>query len=132
MAAALGVLLTQLAFLGHEASHRQVLSSGPANDRLGWFLAVVCRRDELLVVDEQAHPPPREPEQDRQRSRHRDRHLLLRGGDAATRRGFKAWFTRQQGLFFFPLLLLEGINLHLKSVQSLWENRRVARVVGSS
>ena len=37
-----------------------------------------------------------------------------------------AWFTRRQGLFFFPLLLLEGLNLHLKSVQSLWENRRVA------
>ena len=36
---------------------------------------------------------------------------------AATRRGFMAWFTRRQGCLFFPLLLLEGINLHLKSVQ---------------
>ena len=41
MAAALGVLLTQLAFVGHEASHRQVLTSGPANDRIGWLLATV-------------------------------------------------------------------------------------------
>ena len=45
--------------------------------------------------------------------------------DAAARRGLAAWFTRRQGLFFFPLLLLEGLNLHLKSVQSLWSNRQV-------
>ena len=34
MAAALGVLLTQLAFVGHEASHRQVRSSGRRACRL--------------------------------------------------------------------------------------------------
>ena len=37
IAAALGVLLTQLAFVGHEASHRQILTSGPGQrpGRLG-------------------------------------------------------------------------------------------------
>ena len=34
MAAALGVVLTQFAFLGHEASHRTVFRSGKANDNL--------------------------------------------------------------------------------------------------
>ena len=63
--------------LGHEASHRQVLGSGPANDRVGRVLAHAVRRDQLLVVDEQAHPTPRQPEQDRQGPRHRDRHVLL-------------------------------------------------------
>ena len=29
MAGALGIIFTQFAFLGHEASHRQILSSGP-------------------------------------------------------------------------------------------------------
>src|SRR5206468_5033077 len=41
MAGALGVIFTQFAFLGHEASHRQILSSGPANDRLGRVLATL-------------------------------------------------------------------------------------------
>ncbi|GAA3642703.1 fatty acid desaturase family protein [Microlunatus ginsengisoli] len=41
MAAALGLIFTQFAFLGHEASHRQVLASGPANDRLGRVLATL-------------------------------------------------------------------------------------------
>ena len=35
VAGALGVIFTQFAFLGHEASHRQVLTSGPANDGSG-------------------------------------------------------------------------------------------------
>src|SRR5690606_30010337 len=39
MAAALGIIFTQFAFLAHEASHRQILKSGPANDRIGRFLA---------------------------------------------------------------------------------------------
>ena len=39
MAAALGVILTQVAFLAHEAAHRQILASGPANFRLARILA---------------------------------------------------------------------------------------------
>jgi len=39
LAAALGVVMTQLAFVAHEAAHRQVFTSGPANDRLGRVLA---------------------------------------------------------------------------------------------
>ena len=38
-AGALGIIFTQFAFLAHEASHRQILKSGLANDRIGRFLA---------------------------------------------------------------------------------------------
>ena len=34
IAASLGVLFTQVAFLAHEAAHRQILAAGPANDTL--------------------------------------------------------------------------------------------------
>ena len=77
IAAALGIIFTQFAFLGHEASHRQVLNSGPANDHVGRVPGRVLRRHELLVVDEQAQPAPRQPEQGRQGSRHRARQHLL-------------------------------------------------------
>ncbi len=33
------------------------------------------------------------------------------------------WFTRHQGYLFFPLLLLEGANLHLASVRTLLRRR---------
>lgn len=41
IAGALGILLTQIAFLAHEAAHRQILASGPANFRLARILAGV-------------------------------------------------------------------------------------------
>ena len=39
IAAALGLIFTQIAFLAHEAAHRQILALGPANDRLARILA---------------------------------------------------------------------------------------------
>ncbi|RII40895.1 acyl-CoA desaturase, partial [Galactobacter valiniphilus] len=39
IAAALGLVFTQTAFLAHEAAHRQILSFGPGNDRLARVLA---------------------------------------------------------------------------------------------
>lgn len=39
IAGALGIIFTQIAFLAHEAAHRQVLASGPANVRLARILA---------------------------------------------------------------------------------------------
>ena len=36
------------------------------------------------------------------------------------------WITRRQGWLFFPLLLLEGINLHVTSIRSLFERRPVS------
>ena len=38
IAAALGILFTQVAFLSHEAAHRTILSSGKANDRLALII----------------------------------------------------------------------------------------------
>jgi hypothetical protein len=39
--------------------------------------------------------------------------------NAAARKGAFAWLTRCQGSVLFPLLLLEGLNLHVKSITSL-------------
>jgi fatty acid desaturase len=41
LAGALGLIFTQFAFLGHEASHRQIFESGQANDRSGRVLAAL-------------------------------------------------------------------------------------------
>jgi fatty acid desaturase len=124
MAGALGVLLTQLAFVGHEASHRQVLTSGRANDRAGWVLATVfvgISYSWWMNKHNRHHQNPNKLGKDPDIEI--DTFSFVTE-DAAARRGLAAWFTRRQGLFFFPLLLLEGVNLHLKSVQSLWANRR--------
>ena len=123
MAAAFGVLFTQFAFVGHEASHRQVLTSGKANDRIGWWLAtafVGISYSWWMNKHSRHHGNPNKLGKDPDIEI--DTFSFVEE-DAAERRGVMAWFTRRQGWFFYPLLVLEGINLHLKSVVSLWQNR---------
>ncbi|SEQ72648.1 fatty acid desaturase family protein [Microlunatus flavus] len=125
VAGALGVVFTQLAFLGHEASHRQVLASGPANDRAGWWLAVVgvgISYSWWMDKHTRHHGNPNKLGKDPDLAI--DTFSFVEE-DAATRRGPMAWFTRHQGVFFFPLLLGEGVNLHVRSTQSLWTNRHL-------
>ena len=46
---------------------------------------------------------------------------------AASRTGVMASITRSQGYLFFPLLLLEGVNLHVTSIRGLFARRPVKR-----
>ena len=45
--------------------------------------------------------------------------------DAAKARGIRRWITRRQGWLFFPLLTLEGLNLHYLAVRHLLGRRAV-------
>jgi fatty acid desaturase len=45
--------------------------------------------------------------------------LVFTAGEAAHRRGITALWTRSQAFLFFPLLFLEGLNLHAASVREL-------------
>ncbi len=126
VAAALGVVLTQLSFLAHEASHRQVLTSGPANDKVGRILAtgfVGISYAWWMNKHSRHHANPnrlgKDPDIDMDTiSFHQD--------DAAKRTGLSAAFVRKQGYLFFPLLTLEGINLHVTSLRWLFSHRDVA------
>ncbi len=119
MAGALGLVLTQVAFLGHEASHRAVLRTGPANDRLGRLLSTV-----IVGISHQwwmtkhtrhhANPNKRGADPDIEKDT-----ISFVEEDAAESRGLIRWITRRQGWLFFPLLTLEGLNLHYRSVSSL-------------
>lgn len=125
IAGVLGVLLTQLAFLAHEAAHRQVFESGPANDRAGRFLAnavVGISYQWWTNKHNRHHANPntvgKDPdiEQDT---------ISFQTDQAQARTGVMAWLTRRQGYLFFPLLLLEGLNLHVTSLRSLFARGQV-------
>jgi fatty acid desaturase len=122
---ALGVIFTQFAYLGHEASHRQILASGPANDRIGRLLATLIvgiSYSWWMNKHTRHHANPnqlgRDPDIDAGA-------ISFHEESAAIRTGFIAWFTRRQGYFFFPLLLLEGLNLHWSSIRCLLARRKV-------
>ena len=115
IAGALGVIFTQFAFLGHEASHRQVLTSGPANDRIGRMLATLCVGISYawwMNKHTRHHANPNKIGKDPDIEIDT---ISFHAESAATRHGVMAWITRRQGYLFFPLLLLEGLNLHVRS-----------------
>ncbi|WP_227000757.1 fatty acid desaturase family protein [Protaetiibacter intestinalis] len=125
IAGGLGIVLTQAAFLGHEASHRQVLASGPANDRLGRLivtLGVGMSYQWWMTKHTRHHANPnrvgRDPDIEIDT-------VAFTAESAATQRGLLAWITRRQGCLFYPLLLLEGLNLHAHSLRSLVRRGRV-------
>ena len=78
IAAALGILCTQLSFLAHEAGHRQIFASRRANDWAARLLATSVAGISYFVVGAEARRAPQPPERHFQGPGHRHRrHRLL-------------------------------------------------------
>ena len=127
-AGVLAVLMTQIAFLGHDAAHRQIFRSGRWNDWVslllanlfvgisyGWWQSKHTRHhanpnkegsDPDIALTAIAFTPERA-------TRHRSR--LLR------------WLVAHQGWYFFPILLLEGLSLHTDGVRRVLGRGKVER-----
>jgi fatty acid desaturase len=119
-AVVLGVLFTQLGFLGHEGGHRQVFASRRANDLLG------LAAGNLLIgvsfgwwVDKHnrhhAHPNQEDHDPDIGPGVLAFTTRQMCGRTGLIRRGL----ARHQAWLFFPLLTLEALNLRVASVRWL-------------
>lgn len=119
IAAALGVLFTQVAFLAHEAAHRQILATGPANDRLARVLGAVVGMSYSWWDSKHSrhHANPNRVGKDPDIEVDT---ISFLDEDAAKARGLRRAITRKQGWLFFPLLTLEGLNLHVLSFRHLF------------
>ena len=125
IAAGLGLVLTQVAFVAHEASHRQIFESGPANDRLGRILAdgvVGISYAWWMTKHTRHHANPNTVGKDPDIEIDT---ISFIEEDAAKAKGVLAFVTRRQGYLFFPLLTLEGINLHFRSILTLFTAEKV-------
>lgn len=125
IAGVLGIILTQFAFLAHEASHRQVFESGPANDRAGRILAnlfVGISYAWWMTKHSRHHANPnvvgKDPDIEPDVIRFNEK-------DAAEVNWLTSFITRKQGYLFFPLLTLEGINLHIHGFKTVFGKGRV-------
>lgn len=120
LAATLGVLVCQFGFLGHDAAHRQIFVSATWND---WTARVLSGVFAGLSYGwwrgkhNRHHATPNQEGLDPDI----DNGVLTFTGDAAAARttGARGWFLRRQGWLFFPLLTLEGLNLHRASLSRL-------------
>jgi fatty acid desaturase len=132
IAAFLAVAFTQLAFLGHDAGHRQIFATRTGNDILG-----VVYGNPLLGLSfgwwidkhnrQHAHPNTEDADPDIGHGA-----LAFTVAQARSRSTvLSRALTRGQAWLFFPMLLLEGLNLHVASVRALLDrsHRRHSRLV---
>ncbi|MEU4338435.1 acyl-CoA desaturase [Micromonospora lupini] len=118
-AAGIAVLLAQLAFLGHDAGHRQIFGSRRANNVVGLICAnLVTGISYGWWVDKHnrhhAHPNTEGRDPDIVVAP-----LAFTPGQAVTQHGLRALFVRHQAALFFPLLMAEGLHLHAASVRAI-------------
>jgi fatty acid desaturase len=125
VAGGLGIVMAQLGFLGHEASHRQIFRSARWNDWTGRVLSgllVGLSYGWWMNKHTRHHASPNQLGKDPD---------IVSGAvafsaEAADERGaLGGWLAKRQGYFYLPLLALEGLSLHISSVRHLLDRKPV-------
>lgn len=118
-------LCAHTAFLSHDAAHRQVFASAKKNAWMariagnlfvglsyGWWMNKHGKHHlnpNKIGVDGDIDPGA----------------LVFDPDNAAKRKGFAKWFAARQGWFFFPLLTLAALDLHIAAVGRVLDRRQV-------
>ena len=117
LAGAMGVVMTQFGFLAHDAAHRQMFRSGAWNTGASRALAGLAGLSHAWWRGKHNahHATPNQETKDPDIAPG----YVAFTPDAITQRrtALTRWLGQHQGWFFFPLLTLEGLNLHVSSVQ---------------
>ncbi|NCT90214.1 acyl-CoA desaturase [Cellulomonas sp. APG4] len=128
IAAALAVVLGQVMFLGHDAAHRQIFASGRWND---WASLVIANLYAGMSYGWWQHKHSRHHAKPNQVGADPDIKtgaLVFSTEDLPkARTGVIGWVTQRQGWLFFPMLLLEGLNLHVSGVRTIFGRGEVKR-----
>jgi fatty acid desaturase len=127
VAAFLAAMFTQIAFVGHDAGHQQISGSRRVNDLLGRLhgnLLVGLSYGWWIAKHNRHHAHPNQVDRDPDIA---SGAIAFTQDHARSRRGMGAWLARSQAWLFFPMLLLEGLNLHVAGVRSLLGRTRARR-----
>ena len=118
-AAGLAVATTQVAFLGHDAGHRQMFRTRRASEVTGLMLgnlAVGLSYGWWMDKHTRHHANPNHIDDDPDVGVGT---LSWTAEQTADKRGPALWLVRRQAYLFFPLLLLEGLALRVASIQAV-------------
>jgi len=132
-AVVLGVFMTQFAFLGHDAAHRQVFVSGKWNE---WASLVLANLYVGLSYGWWQHKHTRHHANPNKQGVDPDvgtKALAFTPDVAQARKTpLTRWLVKRQGWLFFPLLTLEGGHLHIVSVKRVIKGEMKYRWVEAS
>lgn len=125
LAGLLGVVMAQLAFLGHEAAHQEIFASRRWNE---WAARVIAGLFNGLsygwwVGKHSTHHA--NPNKERDDPDVESRVLSFTPDSTDRRTGLAARLSRYQGYYFLPLLLFEGFSLHVSSFRTIFAGKDV-------
>jgi fatty acid desaturase len=120
-------VLTQFAFIGHDAGHRQIFTSRLGNDWVGYAHSAVTGISFGWWTGKHTrhHANPNHEGEDPDIE---ITALAFSRAQSLTKRGWARWVTKHQAPLFFPLLLLEAVVLRVVSVRTVL--RREVKSVG--
>ncbi|WP_461002666.1 fatty acid desaturase family protein [Streptomonospora sediminis] len=121
VAAFLGVVFTQSAFVGHDAGHQQISGSKRINDLIGRLhgnLLVGISYGWWVSKHNRHHAHPNQVDRDPDIG---GSAIAFTEEQSRARTGAGVWLARSQAWLFFPMLLLEGLNLHASGVRALFD-----------
>lgn len=125
VAAGMAVVFTQVVFIGHDAGHMQISSSRRVNRLVGLAVGNL-----LTGVSFGWWVPKHNAHHAHPNQVGRDPDIgagvlafTFTADEARDRRGVARLLARWQAWLFFPLLLIEGLGLHITSVDSLVRRR---------
>jgi fatty acid desaturase len=118
-AAVLALVWTQVAFLGHDAGHKQIFTERRPNDAVGFTAAGLIGISYGWWIGKHTrhHANPNHEEHDPDLDIPM---LAFTTGQSRTKQGLHRWTTKHQAYLFLPLLLLEGLSLHWTSATEVW------------
>ncbi|RZQ63839.1 fatty acid desaturase family protein [Amycolatopsis suaedae] len=126
IAAGLAVVFAQLAFLGHDAGHKQIFRTRRPNDILGTMHGglIGMSYQEWVGGHTRHHANPNHEEHDPDLDISA---LAFTTKQARLKKGFLRWMAKHQAWLFFPLLTLEGLNLHVSGIRAVLKGETKAR-----
>jgi fatty acid desaturase len=119
VAAFLALVFAQIALVAHDLAHRQVFSSRRTSELAGWVagnLGVGMSYGWWMDKHTRHHANPNHEDHDPDVS---PGVLVWSQGQAAASRGVARFIGGRQAFLLFPLLTLEGMNLHVSSFRAL-------------
>jgi fatty acid desaturase len=127
VAAFLAIVFTQIGFLAHDAGHKQIFTSGRANDIAGIVLANLAVGLGYSYWTDNHNRHHAHPNTDGKDPDIDFGALAFTPGQAGGRGRFARLAYRYQAYFFFPLLALTALGLHIDSTIYLARRTRRSR-----
>lgn len=125
LAPVMAVVFTQFAFLAHEMAHKQVFAKGETNSRVGRIMAnlvVGISYSWWMNKHSRHHANPNTVGKDPDIA---PDVVVFQDDHASETRGLQRWLVQRQGWLFFPLLTLEGLNLHIQGFKRAFSREAI-------